>query len=198
VPVRTSLRRRRALAGAALALVVLGGAVAACSGAPDDNADVDDAPVPRPLTTATSYVSNSLRVNYHTDVIAFMDPLSGSQELEAVEGVVASLPVKSALLITSDRAYDEARCLLAGRTDVMSTLDPSLVPTQFRIDLGGDPASIVAAAKVLKGQRGVLRVVPDPDDPTSSPTTGAASGSGNGQTVGAVPTQCQAEGIRIK
>src|SRR5262249_4531651 len=105
-------RRRppRLVSLVALVLIAAIFVVAACSGAPDENSDAGDEPAPRPLTTATAYVPNSLRMNYHTDVIVFMDPTSGSQELESMEGLISTLPVKSALLITSQRAYDEAKC----------------------------------------------------------------------------------------
>src|SRR4051812_48251278 len=126
--------------GALTALVVVAIAVAAlpaCSGTPDDTA-VDDDPVARPLVTATAYVATTVRVNYHTDLIVFMSPTAGGDQLREVTTAIQGMGVRSALLITADRAYDEAKCLLAGRTRVLDTLAKELVGSQFRLDFGGD------------------------------------------------------------
>jgi hypothetical protein len=207
----------RTRTAAALALVVaLLVALAACSGSSADNNDnalPDDGAGPT-LVTSTPYVPNSVRVNYHTDVIVFMDPTSGSQELQGVEAIVATLPAQSAILVTSDQAYQEARCLFAGQQNVMDTLVQDLVPNQFRLDFGGNQAEINAAAATLEHLPGVAGVTGGPDSglagvpatglPGGSPLGPAATGARASTTTSAGPTsaanqtRCQAQGIRIK
>jgi hypothetical protein len=190
-------------------------ALAACSGSSQDNNDdaaLDPGPGPTPVVTATPYVPNSVRVNYHTDVIVFMDPTSGSQELQGVEAIVAALPAQSAILVTSDQAYQEAKCLFAGQPSAVDTLVPELIPNQFRLDFGGNPGQIAGAIAELATLAGVARVT-GPNTSVAGPAGtnlpgGSAAGSASGQnpsttttagpTSAAGETRCQADGIRIK
>ncbi len=196
-----------ALAALFLVVVMIAVGLAACSGTPDNSAaDLDDGAGPRPLVTSTAYVATTLRVNYHTDLIVFMSPTSTGDQLREVTTAIQGMDVHSALLITSDRAYDEARCLLAGRTNVLDTLPKELVGSQFRLDFGGDESAILAARLQLQNLAGVAQVTGGEDlagagagpagsaPPAPSPSTTAASAL----PPDAPTPQCQAEGIRIK
>jgi hypothetical protein len=194
--------KRRAATGLVLALLLVLGGLASCSGTPDDSAAVDDGAVPRPLVTSTAYVATTLRVNYHTDVIVFMSPTSSGDQLREVTTAIQGMGVRSALLITSERAYDEARCLLAGRTNVLDTLAPELVGSQFRLDFGGDQSQIVAARLQLQNLPGVAQVAGG-EDITGTAVGPAGAATPSSPTTTALPADaptapsCQAEGIRI-
>jgi cell division protein FtsX len=134
-----------------LILLGLATAAVACGGGGDGGTadELDDLDLPAATTTPTTTACVP-----GTEVLVFVNPAVAGDRLTEIHEALAAVPgVVGITYVDQQQAYEEFKVLFADSPEMVSAVDPSILPSSFRVTLD-DPAgadAVRAAAATLDG-----------------------------------------------
>ncbi|CAN5694374.1 permease-like cell division protein FtsX [soil metagenome] len=78
------------------------------------------------------------------EFIVFMEPEANQDQLDAIDSALAENPdVESHTFVDKEKAFDEFRQLFADSPDLVSNVEPAILPTSFRVKPGVQEAEVI-------------------------------------------------------
>jgi hypothetical protein len=124
------------------------------------------------------------------DLIVFLQPTATSDQIEMVRRELEGLSeVRTPIAFVDQRqASQEFDELFRDSPEIVDSVRPQVLPTSFRLDLGGDPAGVERLRIRVRTLPGVLEVITNPggDQPSREAYEGLVFGEHGprGTTVG--------------